>query len=75
MARSRDAFGHGKSAVLALIPLVNLVLLLAPSRNTISANRISTNRLVTGGLGVLLGLIILGMAAITSKVIEERLVA
>ena len=39
MARSRDAYGHGRMAALALIPFANFWLLLAPSKNAITARR------------------------------------
>ena len=59
MARSRDAYGHGRAAALAFIPLANLWLLFTPSKNEISANRVPTIPLLSGGLGVLSGLVML----------------
>src|SRR5690606_16720568 len=46
-ARSRDAAGHGRMAPLAFIPLLNLWLMLTPSRNAASVNRAHTLPLLT----------------------------
>ena len=59
MARSRDAYGHGRAAVLAFIPLANLWLLLTPSKTEVSANRVPTIPLLTGGVGVFVGFVML----------------
>ncbi len=59
MARSRDAYGHSGMAVLAFVPLANLWLLFTPSKNKISANRVPTIPLLSGGLGVVSGLVML----------------
>jgi uncharacterized membrane protein YhaH (DUF805 family) len=59
MARSRDAYGHGRAAVLAFIPFANFWLLLTPSKTEVSANRVPTIPLLTGGLGVLSGFVML----------------
>lgn len=59
MARSRDAYGHGRMAALAFIPLANFWLLLTPSENDVSANRAPTIPLLTGGLGILSGFVML----------------
>ncbi|MFQ5915518.1 MAG: hypothetical protein ACE5JS_20300 [Nitrospinota bacterium] len=59
MARSRDAFGHARYAALAFIPLANFILLLKMSKTQTSANRIPTIPLLTGGLGVLSGFVML----------------
>ena len=57
--RSRDAYGHGRMAALAFIPLANFWLLLTPSKDDVSANRTPTIPLLTGGLGVLSGFVLL----------------
>ncbi len=59
-ARSRDAYGHGRMAALAFIPIANFLLLLTPSKNGASANRAPTIPLLTGGMGVLSGFVLLG---------------
>lgn len=59
MARSRDAYGHARMAVLAFIPLANFWLLLTPSKNEVSANRVPTISLLTGALGVMTGFVLL----------------
>jgi hypothetical protein len=58
--RSRDAYGHGRMAALAFIPLANFWLLLTPSKTENSANRAPMIPLLTGGLGVLSGFVLLG---------------
>lgn len=58
--RSRDAYGHGRAAALAFIPFANFWLLLTPSKHEISANRAPAIPLLTGGLGVLSGFVMLG---------------
>ena len=59
MARSRDAYGHARMAVLAFIPIANFWLLLTPSKSDVSANRAPTIRLLTGALGGLTGFVLL----------------
>jgi hypothetical protein len=72
MARSRDAYGHGRMAVLAFIPLANLWLLLTPSKHTMSANRTPTIPLLTGGLGVVSGFVMLIAAVAVTVFIEQE---
>mgnify|MGYP005852828347 CR=1 FL=1 len=71
IARSRDAYGHGWMAVLAFIPLANLWLLQESSKNAVSTNRVPTIPLMTGGLGVLSGFVMLVMAVVVGVIIEE----
>jgi hypothetical protein len=59
MARSRDAYGHGRMAALAFIPIANFWLLLTPSKNQISADRSPTIPLLSGGTGVLVGFVLI----------------
>jgi hypothetical protein len=59
MERSRDAFGYSGGAILAFIPLLNLWLMLKPSQKNVSANRVPTIPLVSGGLGVLTGFVLI----------------
>jgi len=73
MARSRDAYGHGRMAALAFIPLANLWLLLTPSKNTMSANRTPTIPLLTGGLGVFSGFVVLMAAVAVTVFIEQEM--
>jgi len=72
MARSRDAFGHGRNAFLAFIPLANFVLLLKVSKNEISAYRIPTIPLMTGGLGVLTGFFLIAAASVLTATLEMQ---
>lgn len=58
--RSYDAYGHGRAAALAFIPFANFWLLLTPSKHEMSANRAPAIPLMTGGLGVLSGFVMLG---------------
>ena len=73
LARSRDAFGHGRYAILAFIPLAGLVLLGKPSKNAMSLNRIPTIQLLSGGLGVLLGIAMFVVSYVLSDWAETRL--
>ena len=77
MARSRDAYGHGRAAALAFIPLANLWLLTTPSKNKISANRVPMIPILSGGLGIVSGLVMLtaGVAISAYSTVEaERVV-
>lgn len=79
MARSRDAFGHNAGATLAFIPLLNLVLLVARSKKGRDINRVPTPPLVTGGIGVLFGVVALAAAIVlqafvtieSQKIVED----
>lgn len=57
--RSRDAYGHGRMAALAFIPLANFWLLLTPSKTELSAHRSPAIALMSGGPGVLSGFVLL----------------
>jgi len=59
MARSRDAYGHGKLAFLAFIPFANLWLLFTQSRLSLSPKREPTIPLLTGDAGVATGFVFL----------------
>lgn len=59
MARSRDAYGHGRMAALAFIPIANFWLLLTPSKNQLSANRVQSIPLLRGGAGTIVGFVFL----------------
>jgi len=72
IARSLDAYGHGRMAALAFIPLANLWLLSRPSKNAVSANRAPTIPLLTGGLGVLSGFAMLIAAVAVTAYIEQE---
>ena len=63
MARSRDAYGHPRMGFLAFIPLANFWLLLTSSKNKNSANRAPTIPLLSGGLGVLTGFVVMAATA------------
>lgn len=78
MARSRDAYGRARMAVLAFIPIANFWLLLTPSKNDVSSNRAPTIPLLTGALGVLTGFVLLFAAVALSAFIQmetNRMVA
>lgn len=59
IARSRDAYGHGRMATLAFIPIANFWLLLTPSKKEASVNRTPTIPLLTGGVGIVTGFVLL----------------
>jgi hypothetical protein len=62
-ARSRDAFGHGRMAALAFIPLANLWLMIAASRLAISARRQPVIDALSGRKGILTGVALTLVAA------------
>ena len=79
MARSRDAYGHGRMAFLAFIPFASFWLWFTPSKNEASANRNSTIPLFSGGLGVLTGFVLLaatwgvaGFLHVQNRTIEQQ---
>ena len=72
MARSRDAYGHSRMAFLAFIPIANFWLLLTPSKNEMSVNRASTIPLLSGGLGILSGFVLLASTIGVIVYIEEQ---
>lgn len=72
MARSRDAYGHGRMAFLAFIPIANFWLLLTRSKNAVSANRAPTIPILSGGLGVITGFVFLAAALGVNVYIEEQ---
>lgn len=73
MARSRDAYGHPRMAVLAFIPFANFWLLLTPSKNEVSAHRAPTIPLLTGALGVFTGLVLLFSGGALRVFIKEEM--
>ena len=72
MARSRDAYGHSRMAFLAFIPIANFWLLLTRSKHEMSAHRAPTIALLSGGLGVLSGFLLLAATVGVSVYIEEQ---
>jgi hypothetical protein len=79
LARSRDAFGTGRYAILAFIPLANLILLFKASKNSLSPNPIPTISLLSGGTGIASGFLMAAASIVLSagfqvqsdKIIEE----
>ena len=72
MARSREAYDHGRMAFLAFIPIANFWLLLTPSKNAVSANRAPTIPILSGGFGVLTGFVLMAAAIGVTVYIEEQ---
>ena len=72
MARSRDVYGHGRMAFLAFIPITNFWLLLKSSKHKMPANRVPTIPLLSGGLGVLTGFVLLAASVGVTVYIEEQ---
>lgn len=60
--RSRDAYGHGRMAALAFIPLANLWLLLTPSKNKATSSHGRAMRLLCSGLSILPGFLLFGLS-------------
>ena len=77
LARSRDAYGHGRYATLAWIPIANFWLLLKESKNALSINRVPTIPLLSGGVGVIVGFVVaaagIGLSA-TFQVYGDRMI-
>ena len=72
MARSRDAYGHSRMAFLAFIPIANFWLLLTPSKSKMSINRTPTIPLLSRGLGVLTGFILLAAGIGVTAYLEQQ---
>lgn len=70
MARSRDAYGYGRRAFLAFIPIANFWLLLTPSKNALSGYRAPTIPMLRGGLGALTGCVLMAAAIGVAAYIE-----
>jgi hypothetical protein len=58
LARSRDAFGTGRYAILAYVPVLNLILHVKPSRNAESPSAIPVPVFLRGGFGVAVGCVL-----------------
>lgn len=75
-ARSKDAYGHGKMAVLSFIPIANFWLLFTPSQNEESANQFPKSLWLLGTRGVVLGLVLsvsaVGLNLYTKAEAERR---
>lgn len=72
MTRSYDAFGNARSAFLAFIPLLGLVLLFTRSKDEASTNRTPTIPLVSGGLGILTGFVLFAATIGVNVYIKEQ---
>lgn len=72
MARSYDAFGNARSAFLAFIPILGLVLLCTRTKEEATTNRILTIPLVSGGLGVLTGFVLFAASVGVNAYIKEQ---
>ena len=73
MGRSRDAYGDGRMAFLAFIPIANFWLLFVRSKSAMSAERLPTRRLLSGGLGVVTGFVVLAATIAVNVYIGQRL--
>ena len=72
MARSYDAFGNARSAFLAFIPILGLVLLFTRSKEEMTTSRIPTIPLVSGGLGILTGFVLSAATVGMNVYIKEQ---
>lgn len=68
IARSRDAFGTGRYAILSYIPLLNLVLLLKPSKQENSSAQIPVPRVFRGALGVTMGFLFVVLSGVFTAI-------
>ena len=73
MARSRDAYGHGRMAFLALIPFGNLWLVLTRSKHAISASRVPTIPHLTGGVGIVTGVVLFFAGSTLLSVVQDKM--
>jgi hypothetical protein len=64
MARSRDAFGHGRFAVFAIIPIANLLLILRRSKFLPPTEPMAVAAFMAGWFGVVSGFIMLMLAVL-----------
>lgn len=71
LARSRNGFGTGGYAVLAFIPIANLVLLFKPPQDPASAKARPVMGWLTGFVGVLIGIVVLAVAVTLTRFVEE----
>lgn len=75
--RSRSAYWHGKAAVLAFVPIANVLLLIAPERETADGRGAAevvvrsrrTAKPIAAGLA---GLVLLGLAYVAAEEIDTR---
>ena len=58
IARSHNAYGHGRMAFLGFLPIANLWLLLTPPIDKALPDRTTIARLLLGGFGVMTGLVL-----------------
>lgn len=73
MARSRDAFGASGFAVLAFVPIANLVLLFKNPKVPDSLDRIPTVQAISGGAGVGVGFGLLIFALVLNSILPRLL--
>lgn len=66
VARSKDAYDNRRMALLAFIPLVNFVLFFRQSTSANSQTHLDDSRLLSGGVGVFIGLLILSAGLIAN---------
>lgn len=72
IARSRDAFGHGRRAFLAFIPIASLWLLFKESQQPASPNKMPTIAIFSGGLGVVTGFVLLAATVWVTVFLQEQ---
>ena len=75
--RSRSAYGHGKAAVLAFVPIANVLLLIAPERETADGRGaaevvVRSRRTAMPIAAGLAGLALLGLAYVAAEEIDAR---
>ena len=74
MGRSRDAFGRRRWGVLVLIPLVNVLLFLAPSRRFIGPREHPRlPRLLTGRLAIPVGIAAIFIAGMAHALVQRHI--
>lgn len=73
MGRSRDAFGRRRWGALVLVPLVNIILFLAPSRSPLGPREPERlPRLLTGGMAIPVGIAAIFIAGMAHALVQGR---
>lgn len=72
-ARSRDAFGHKRWAILTFIPIAVFWLLLTKSHDENSTKKFSFVRIFSGGLGVVFGFVMIFAVKLVDAYAAEQI--
>ena len=73
MARSRDIVGHERRAVFALLPVLNLMLLLEPSRGRTAADQQPLKPFLNGPFGIASGIVVFVAGALMASYLRNEI--